>query len=64
MGVYSDGSVYGLCDGIFLSLPVTCSNGEYSIVSSLNLSPKLEKALMSSKDELLAEKARAMLILD
>jgi malate dehydrogenase len=36
MGITSDGS-YGIPEGLIYSFPVTCKNGEYSIVQGLEI---------------------------
>ena len=36
MGIPSDGS-YGVPEGIISSFPVTCADGEYSIVQGLDI---------------------------
>ena len=41
MGIHSDGS-YGVTEGLIYSFPVTCANGEYSIVQDLEIHPPEE----------------------
>jgi len=56
MGVVSDGS-YGITKGIVFSFPVTCKNGEYSIVKGLELNEFAKQMLAKTEKELLEEKA-------
>lgn len=56
MSVMSDGS-YGIAEGIYFSMPVTCKNGEYEIVQGLELDELSMTRLKTSEKELLQEKA-------
>jgi malate dehydrogenase len=56
MGIHSDGS-YGIAKGLIYSFPVTCENGQYTIVQGLeindfsrNLMSKTEKELEEERD--------------
>ncbi len=56
MGIHSDGS-YGVEEGLIYSFPVTCANGEYTIVQDLpinefsqNLMDKTETELKEERD--------------
>jgi len=51
MAVPSDGS-YGVTEGIIFSYPVTCENGDYSIVQGLELSDFIKTKMQESEDEL------------
>jgi len=62
MVVHSDGS-YGIPAGMMFSLPVTCRDGEYTIVKGLNISAELKTLIEDAVSELLAEKARADFVL-
>jgi len=44
MAVCSDGS-YGVPQGLFFSLPVRCSGGEYRIVNDLSISTATKKKI-------------------
>ncbi|KAG7026168.1 Malate dehydrogenase, cytoplasmic, partial [Cucurbita argyrosperma subsp. argyrosperma] len=58
MGVYSDGS-YNVPAGLIYSFPVTCQNGEWSIVQGLSLDEFSRKKLDLTAEELTEEKALA-----
>lgn len=58
MGVYSDGS-YNVPAGLIYSFPVTCRNGEWSIVQGLSLDEFSRKKLDLTAEELTEEKALA-----
>lgn len=56
MGIPSDGS-YGIPEGLFFGYPVTCRNGQYSIVPGLSLGEFSQNRLKQSYTELLEEKS-------
>ncbi|XP_058094540.1 malate dehydrogenase [Magnolia sinica] len=58
MGVYSDGS-YNVPAGLIYSFPVTCCNGEWTIVQGLPIDEFSRKKLDATADELTEEKALA-----
>ncbi|KAI5063836.1 hypothetical protein GOP47_0021123 [Adiantum capillus-veneris] len=58
MGVYSDGS-YDVPPGLIYSYPVTCENGNWSIVQGLSVDDFSRKKLVATADELTEEKAMA-----
>jgi malate dehydrogenase len=58
MGVYSDGS-YNVPPGIIYSYPVTCANGDWTIVQGLTIDAKSRAKLDATADELVEEKALA-----
>jgi malate dehydrogenase len=58
MGVYSDGS-YNVPPGIIYSYPVTCANGDWTIVQGLSIDEKSRAKLDATADELVEEKALA-----
>ncbi|XP_023000524.1 malate dehydrogenase, cytoplasmic-like [Cucurbita maxima] len=58
MGVYSDGS-YNVPAGLIYSFPVTCQNGEWSIVQGLSVDEFSRKKLDLTAEELTEEKALA-----
>jgi malate dehydrogenase len=55
MAVTSDGS-YGIPEGVIYSYPVTCKNGEYSIVQGLNISDFSREKMQATHRELLEER--------
>ena len=55
MAVPSDGS-YGVPEGLVSSFPVTCSDGEYSIVGGLDLDDFSRSRIDASVEELAAER--------
>ena len=55
MAVPSDGS-YGIEEGLIYSFPVTCSGGDYKIISDLDPSAEIRKKMKDSETELLDEK--------
>ena len=55
MGIPSDGS-YGVPEGIISSFPVTCSNGEYSIVPDLDIDEFSRSKIDASAAELVEER--------
>jgi malate dehydrogenase len=55
MGIPSDGS-YGVPEGIISSFPVTCSNGEYSIVQGLEIDDFSRARIDKSANELVEER--------
>jgi malate dehydrogenase len=55
MGIPSDGS-YGVPPGIISSFPVTCANGEYSIVRGLEIDEFSRGRIDSSTSELASER--------
>ncbi|KAG2722071.1 hypothetical protein I3843_02G096900 [Carya illinoinensis] len=58
MGVYSDGS-YNVPAGLIYSFPVTCRNGEWTIVQGLSIDEYSRKKLDLTAEELTEEKALA-----
>ena len=55
MGIYSDGS-YGVTEGLIYSFPVTCANGEYSIVQDLEINAFSQDLMDKSEIELSGER--------
>ena len=55
MGVPSDGS-YGIPEGVIYSYPVTCKNGDYSIVQGLAISEFSREKMQATHRELLEER--------
>jgi malate dehydrogenase len=58
MGVASDGS-YGIEPGVIYSFPVTCSNGEWTIVPDLEIN-EFSRARMDATDAELREEREAV----
>ncbi|XP_031263748.1 malate dehydrogenase-like [Pistacia vera] len=58
MGVYSDGS-YGIQKGLIYSFPVTCENGEWSIVQGLKIDEFSRAKMDATAKELVEEKSLA-----
>jgi len=56
MGIPSDGS-YGIEPGIIYSCPVTCANGEYSIVQGLDVDAFSQGLMDATEQELREERA-------
>ncbi len=56
MGVASDGS-YGIAEGVVYSYPVTCSDGEYTVVAGLEISDFSRTMLDATDAELREERA-------
>ncbi len=54
MAVPSDGS-YGIEEGLIYSYPVVCKNGDYEIVTGLEVSEFVQGKMKESEDELKAE---------
>jgi malate dehydrogenase len=55
MAVSSDGS-YGIPEGVIYSYPVTCKNGEYSIVQGLSINDFSREKMQATHRELLEER--------
>jgi malate dehydrogenase len=55
MSVPSDGS-YGIPEGVMYSFPVTCRNGQFSIVQGLDISELGQKHMRDSLKELQEER--------
>ncbi len=55
MGIYSDGS-YGIQEGLIYSFPVTCKNGEYSIVQGLEIDDFSREKMTATETELADER--------
>jgi len=59
MGVMSDGS-YDIPAGLCYSFPVTCAEGNWSIVQGLKIDDRSRGLMDATKDELVEEKAMAL----
>jgi malate dehydrogenase len=61
MGVYSTGNGYpSIPDDLYFSLPVTCTNGQISVVGGLQLSSQTEAGIEKTVKELMEEKGEAL----
>jgi len=58
MGVPAVGD-YGMGEGIFYSVPVVCTPGEYKRVGGVTLSPAVAEAMEAERTALFSEKAAA-----
>lgn len=55
MGIHSDGS-YGIAEGLIYSFPVTCENGQYSIVQGLEINAFSQDLMNRTETELTEER--------
>ena len=55
MAIHSDGS-YGIEKGLIYSFPVTCANGEYTIVQSLDINTFSHELMQKTEKELMEER--------
>ena len=55
MAVPSDGS-YGIEEGLIYSFPVTCKNGDYTIVKNLEVTAPIKERMIASQTELNEER--------
>lgn len=61
MAVYSTGCGYpAIPDDLFFSLPVTCANGQWSVVGGLALSQQTENGIERTVKELMDERSEAL----
>ena len=59
MGVYSNGE-YGIAKGLIYSFPVTCANGDWSIVDGVDVSSDFSKEKMAATEQELSEERDAV----
>ncbi|WP_296245846.1 MULTISPECIES: malate dehydrogenase [unclassified Psychrobacter] len=59
MGVYSNGE-YGIAEGLIYSFPVTCANGDWSIVDGVDVSSNFSKEKMAATEQELSEERDAV----
>ena len=59
MGVYSNGE-YGIAEGLIYSFPVTCANGDWSIVDGVDVSSDFSKDKMAATEQELSEERDAV----
>lgn len=61
MAVYTGTSnaPYGVASDLFYSLPVTCKDGNWSVVTGLEIPPYVKEAMKVTEKELLEEKSEA-----
>jgi malate dehydrogenase len=57
MAVLSDGSSYGIAEGIVYSFPMICSGGGYQIVQNLQIDDFSRERMQATEQELLQERA-------
>jgi malate dehydrogenase len=55
MGVYSDGS-YGITEGLIYSFPCVCKDGDWKIVSNLEINEFSRKKMTTTEKELIEER--------
>jgi len=55
MGIYSDGS-YDIAEGLIYSFPVTCSNGDWTIVQGLEIDAFSQEKMDATEKELTEER--------
>ncbi|MBV1870309.1 MAG: malate dehydrogenase, partial [Gammaproteobacteria bacterium] len=55
MGIYSDGS-YGIEKGLIYSFPVTCKDGEFTIVQGLEIDAFSREKMQATEKELCEER--------
>ena len=55
MGIHSDGS-YGVAEGLIYSFPVTCENGQYTIVQGLEVNAFSQDLMDKTETELSEER--------
>ena len=61
MAVYSTGCGYpSIPDDLYFSMPVTCSNGQWSVVGWLTLSSQTEAGIEKTVKELMDERTEAL----
>ena len=59
MGVYSNGE-YSIAKGLIYSFPVTCANGDWSIVDGVDVSSDFSKEKMAATEQELSEERDAV----
>ena len=59
MGVYSNGE-YSIAEGLIYSFPVTCANGDWSIVDGVDVSSDFSKEKMAATEQELSEERDAV----
>ena len=60
MAVTSDGNPYGIKEGIVYSFPVTCKDGQWTIVPGYKLDDFSKEKMAATEKELLEEKSAAL----
>ncbi len=56
MAIPSNGNSYGIEEGLIYSFPVTCKNGQYSIVDGLEISDFSREKMTATQQELMEER--------
>jgi len=57
MAIPSDGRTYGVKEGVWYSVPVTCTNGRYSAVEGLKVDDFSRERMVATEAELFEERA-------
>jgi malate/lactate dehydrogenase len=61
MGVFADGSAYGIAKGLFFSVPVICRGGfEYSVDNSVQFSEFAKGKFAATHEQLIAQRKTAI----
>lgn len=61
MGVWSNGNPYGVQEGLIFSFPVTCMNGEWTVVRGLDLeNTHSQNMIRKTENELVNERTTAL----
>lgn len=56
MGIFTDGSKYGITQGLMYSMPCTCANGEWSVVEGKEVSSFSREKMAATEQELVEER--------
>lgn len=56
MGILSDGSMYGIAEGVVYGFPVTCKDGKYTIVPGLSIDDFSRARMQATYQELVEER--------
>ncbi len=56
MGVYSKGNPYGVDEDLMFAFPITCENGEWKIVTGLEVSSFSKEMIKKTEQELQGER--------
>lgn len=59
MGVYSDGTKYGIPEDIYYSMPCVCHDNQFSVVDDLPIDSETKEKLLITAEELIEEKKLA-----
>ena len=64
MAIYSDGEHYDIKEGLIFSHPVTCSEGQYKVVTGLEINDYMQKELKANERELVKERSEISQLLE